>query len=210
MDEKDVEGGGHVPIVSDKSSGKSINYLRMPWILPMFFLNSWFCQIKGQPLRRAFEQDMVGLYLWSSPCTTWIGFLPLWVPAILLDATVSVTKLFAIQAGLFSASITAFILESYKNLKPDSSDMMVTLLTQISQQLSANANGSPIDILAQTDSFQPTSSTLRVNAFWFLSLCFSLTCALAATLVEEWTRHYLQAIERRPAPYSKGEQISRD
>lgn len=51
--------------------------------------------------------------------------------------------------------------------------------------------------------FQPSSSALRVNAFWFLSLCFGLACALTATLVQQWARTYLQAIERRPAPQKK-------
>lgn len=126
---------------------------------------------------------------------------------MMFPETLSVTKLFVIQAGLFSASITAFIIESYKKLQPDSGAMTVTLLTQISQQLAATANSSPINVLPSTNSFQPTSSVLRVNAFWFLSLCFSLTCALAATLVEEWAREYLQAIDRRPSPHNKGEHL---
>lgn len=87
----------------------------------------------------------------------------------------------------------------------DSGDMTVTLLAHISQQLSAASNGSHVDALQLPKSFRPTMATLRVNAFWFLSLCLGLTCALSATLVQQWARNYLQIVERRPAPHKKGE-----
>jgi len=37
------------------------------------------------------------------------------------------------QAGLFSATVTAFIIESYKNLKPDPGEMAVAILLHISR-----------------------------------------------------------------------------
>jgi hypothetical protein len=52
-------------------------------------------------------------------------------------------------------------------------------------------------------SFQPTSSTLRVNAYWFLSLALSMTCALIATLVQQWGRRFLQEVNRHPAAYKR-------
>ena len=110
------------------------------------------------------------------------------------------------QAGLFSASVTAFIIEGYKSLEQDPGDATNILLLQISRQLSAMSNGSQmagVPETAELPSFRPTSSTLLFNAFWFISLAFSLTCALAATLVQQWARHYLQAIERRPAPHKR-------
>lgn len=88
-----------------------------------------------------------------------------------------------VQAGLFSASVTAFIIESYNGLMPDPNQQTIALLQQISQQLGSNPAQSQV---AASDGFRPTSSTLRVNAFWFLSLCLALTCALAATLVQQW------------------------
>ncbi|KZP12379.1 hypothetical protein FIBSPDRAFT_936956 [Athelia psychrophila] len=103
-----------------------------------------------------------------------------------------------IFAGLFSAIVTAFILESYAGLMPDPNATTVALLQQISQQLAGNAVQNPT---LTSEPFSPTLSALRVNAFWFLSLCLALTCALAATLVQQWARHYTQAIQRRPAPH---------
>lgn len=51
----------------------------------------------------------------------------------------------------------------------------------------------------------PNSYTayLIINALWFLSLSFSLTCALAATLVQQWSRTYLQGTEEPFNPHQR-------
>ncbi|KAJ3509696.1 hypothetical protein NLJ89_g5081 [Agrocybe chaxingu] len=114
-----------------------------------------------------------------------------------------------IFAGLFSASVTAFIIESYKTLNPDPSDATVLLLSQISQQLgslSTNTSsilGSPPLLILDQDNFSPPISALICNILWFLSLGFSLVSALSATLVEQWTRHYLQSSHSKPTPQDR-------
>jgi hypothetical protein len=137
---------------------------------------------------------------------TWKGDMEGILIFVRTSTTLSVVEtVCSLQSGLFSASVTAFIIESYKNLKPDSGEATVALLAHISQQLAAASNGSHINAFPSHNSFQPTSSTLRVNTFWFLSLTFSLTCALAATLVEQWARHYLREIENHDlAPRKQG------
>ena len=40
--------------------------------------------------------------------------------------------------------------------------------------------------------FSPPNSAVLVNALWFLSLVISLTCALLATLLQQWARRYLK------------------
>ncbi|KAJ7173332.1 hypothetical protein C8R46DRAFT_946043 [Mycena filopes] len=104
-----------------------------------------------------------------------------------------------IFAGLFSASLTAFIVESYKTLLPDSGDSTVVLLTQISLQLAAAANGTAFTIPAPIP-FSPATSNVVCNALWFISLGFSLTCALIATLLEQWARDYLHKADMHSAP----------
>ena len=42
-----------------------------------------------------------------------------------------------------------------------------------------------------------------VNELWFLSLVFSLTSALYATLIQQWTRRYLELTKRRVAPHRR-------
>ncbi|KAJ6583325.1 hypothetical protein B0H10DRAFT_884205 [Mycena sp. CBHHK59/15] len=103
-----------------------------------------------------------------------------------------------IFAGLYSASLTAFLIESYKTLTPDSGDMAVLLLSQISQQLAAAANGSVFDVPAPT-SFKPPATSLVCNILWFISLGLSLSSALIATLLEQWARDFLHRADLRSA-----------
>ncbi|KAF7314533.1 hypothetical protein MKEN_00926500 [Mycena kentingensis (nom. inval.)] len=102
-----------------------------------------------------------------------------------------------IFAGLFSASLTAFIVESYRTLLPDSSDTTVQLLVHISQQLAANGSSLPP---APTASFSPPTASLVCNTFWFLSLGLSLSCALVATLLQQWARDFLHRANMRSSP----------
>ncbi|KAJ7644932.1 hypothetical protein FB45DRAFT_300877 [Roridomyces roridus] len=105
-----------------------------------------------------------------------------------------------IFAGLFSASLTAFIIESYKDLSPDQSAIMISLLERIAQQqLNPGAIPQALDpgIAPQTG---PSTASLACNILWFLSLGLSLSCALIATLVQQWARDFLQNTEMRPSP----------
>ncbi|KAJ6480511.1 hypothetical protein C8R47DRAFT_1018861, partial [Mycena vitilis] len=104
-----------------------------------------------------------------------------------------------IFAGLFSASLTAFLIESYKTLNPDSGDTTALLLAQISRQLAASANGTSFPIPPATP-FTPPASSLVCNILWFISLGLSLTCALIATLLEQWARDFLHRADMRSAP----------
>ena len=109
------------------------------------------------------------------------------------------------KTGLFSATVAAFIIESYKSLSPDPGDKNTTLLGQISQQLA----GVPLETLSQNltaasnASFKPTNSAIRVNILWFLSLVLSLTSALSATLLQQWARRYLELTQHRGAPHKR-------
>ncbi|KAI0039216.1 hypothetical protein FA95DRAFT_1567283 [Auriscalpium vulgare] len=105
--------------------------------------------------------------------------------------------------GLFSATIATFLVESYKNLQPDPNDTTARLLLQISSQLAAISNGTQAPVLqplTAANTFRPSASALRVNAMWFLSLAMSLTCALSATLMQQWARQYLLAAQRHTMP----------
>ncbi|KAJ6565806.1 hypothetical protein DFH09DRAFT_984122 [Mycena vulgaris] len=104
-----------------------------------------------------------------------------------------------IFAGLFSASLTAFLIESYKTLMPDQGEITITILTQISRQLAVPGNGSSME--PPTPSvFAPSAAALTCNTLWFLSLGLSLSCALLATLIEQWARDFIQKTDMRPSP----------
>ncbi|KAJ7279443.1 hypothetical protein C8J57DRAFT_1058855, partial [Mycena rebaudengoi] len=112
-----------------------------------------------------------------------------------------------IFAGLFSASLTAFLVESYKTLKPDSGDLTVTLLRQISLQLAAAAEGSTLPPLV-SNSFTAPASSLICNFLWFISLILSLTCAVIATLLEQWARDFLHKADMHSTPVIRARMFS--
>ena len=96
------------------------------------------------------------------------------------------------QAGLFSAALTAFVVDSKQGLKPNLADETVyylrqhsAILAQIFVQLSSIA---PQDTIPSTPPppyprFSPLPSDVRVNLFWFMALAFSLLAALLAILI---------------------------
>ncbi|KAF7367096.1 hypothetical protein MSAN_00969100 [Mycena sanguinolenta] len=104
-----------------------------------------------------------------------------------------------IFAALFSAILTAFLIESYKSLNADSGDLTVHMLVQISQQLAAISNGSAFDI-PPFPSFKASTPSVTCNALWFISLGLSLACALIATFVQQWARDFLHKTDMRSAP----------
>ena len=64
----------------------------------------------------------------------------------------------------------------------------------LSHQLLADPNISRTSILATPATpppFSPPRYAIWVNSLWFLSLVISLTCALLATLLQQWARRYL-------------------
>ena len=92
---------------------------------------------------------------------------------------------------------------------PDPSDEIayyarqaVTLLAQVSAQLAAS--GSPVPstfvIPPAFPDFRVAQSDIRVNIYWFMSLVFSLSAALMATLVQQWVREYVHIFERYSHP----------
>ncbi|KAF5357635.1 hypothetical protein D9758_007523 [Tetrapyrgos nigripes] len=98
-------------------------------------------------------------------------------------------------SALYSASLTAFLIESYKTLQPDPAQDTVSLLSKISQQLS-NSTVPP----SEPPSFETPMSAIVCNVLWFLSLALALTCSLLATFVQQWTRDFLHKTTLTLAP----------
>ncbi|KAJ7859367.1 hypothetical protein B0H14DRAFT_2577278 [Mycena olivaceomarginata] len=74
----------------------------------------------------------------------------------------------------------------------------IAVLAHISRQLDPNSDVKSGAII--TSSFTPSTSSLACNTLWFLSLGLSLSCALIATVVEQWARDFIQRTEIRPSP----------
>ncbi|KAI3605694.1 hypothetical protein WG66_012031 [Moniliophthora roreri] len=109
-------------------------------------------------------------------------------------------------AGLFSAVVTAFLIEAYQWLSEDPADTTVALLTHISIQLNA-----PQTMPLERSKFEPDASSIRINCWWFLSLVFSLTSALFGLLCKQWLREQQRdPPTRSPAEALALRQIRRD
>ena len=104
----------------------------------------------------------------------------------------------AVQTGLFASVVASFLFFSYPLLFLDPTDTTNRLLTHISRQLSSNGTASH-PFSPDQSSFSPPAYVVRVNILWFTSLTMSTTCALWATLMQQWTRKYVQVADR---PYS--------
>ncbi|EIN03719.1 hypothetical protein PUNSTDRAFT_35144, partial [Punctularia strigosozonata HHB-11173 SS5] len=98
-----------------------------------------------------------------------------------------------IFAGLFSAVLTAFLVEVYTQLQPDNTQLTVQLLSNISMQLqnmSMNqTTSSSADPLLTP--FHADSNAVVINAVWFLSLILALASALLGIFVKQWLREYI-------------------
>ena len=108
--------------------------------------------------------------------------------------------------------MTAFLQQSFPNLTPNYaqqstyySQQSVVLLAQISAQLAAGGSPVPatISLPPSLPEFRPTSSDVRVNVYWFMSLIFSLTATLAATIVQQWVRDYMHIFQRYNHPLKR-------
>ncbi|KAF9553579.1 hypothetical protein CPC08DRAFT_594837, partial [Agrocybe pediades] len=94
-----------------------------------------------------------------------------------------------IFAGLFSAVITSFVVESYKNLQPDPNDSIISLLSVIAISSQSSSNNSSSLPISQPP-FTPAASSVRVNVLWFMSLVLSLTTVLVGIISLQWIREH--------------------
>ncbi|KAI0245473.1 hypothetical protein BJV78DRAFT_1106382, partial [Lactifluus subvellereus] len=107
-------------------------------------------------------------------------------------------------SGLFSAAVAALVTVTVLDLKQGSQDISAFYLENMYKlQVLADPNVSRPFIPstpAQPPPFSPPMSAILVNSLWFLSLAISLTCAMLATLLQQWARRYLRITQ--PPRYS--------
>ncbi|KAJ6520261.1 hypothetical protein C8R45DRAFT_853829 [Mycena sanguinolenta] len=112
-----------------------------------------------------------------------------------------------IFAGLFSGVLTTFIIQSYQTLSPtpNPNQALVFALQQLVSQSNLPNNTFPAPLLSPSSPppFVPPTSAFICNILWFLSLGFSLSSALSATLVDQWSRNYILATESRPVLHKR-------
>jgi hypothetical protein len=120
---------------------------------------------------------------YSSSCVTTVFSTP----------TNSLTR--CSQTGLFSAAVASLISVSIQDLQQNPQDTSNFYLANI-YQATINPNASS-SLPSSPPPFSPPNYAVWVNALWFLSLAISLTCALLATLLQQWARRYLKVTQSR-------------
>ena len=87
---------------------------------------------------------------------------------------------------------------SVQDIRPNPQDTSNFYLANIYRTL-ADPNGYNVSSPLPTSPppFSPPNYSVWVNALWFLSLIISLTCALLATLLQQWARRYLKFTQPR-------------
>ncbi|KAI0742993.1 hypothetical protein C8Q80DRAFT_1273563 [Daedaleopsis nitida] len=106
------------------------------------------------------------------------------------------------MAGLFSAVLTAFSVQSYPLLSPSPPDPVHATLQQISLQLNSFSVNLPLvnttqpvsPITAVPGAPSPERWAVVLNMLWFSSLIFSLSAASVAIMVKQWLAEYSTGI----------------
>ncbi|KAN0140422.1 hypothetical protein V8E53_001631, partial [Lactarius tabidus] len=106
-----------------------------------------------------------------------------------------------IFTGLFSAAVASLISVSIQDVQQNPQDTSNFYLANM-YQATINPNASS-SLPASPPPFTPPNYAVWVNALWFLSLVISLTCALLATLLQQWARRYLKITQPRYSPHRR-------
>ncbi|CEL61549.1 hypothetical protein RSOLAG1IB_10112 [Rhizoctonia solani AG-1 IB] len=109
------------------------------------------------------------------------------------NKSLDVTLVFA---ALFSAILTAFLIESSSRLREDSGDQVAKTLFIISRTLSSLANGTqPEQITSNPDNqdtaFAPSHAAVLVSTLWYLSLSLSVATSFLAMLGKNWCHSFM-------------------
>jgi hypothetical protein len=92
---------------------------------------------------------------------------------------------------------------SIQDLQPNSQDTSAFYLANIYQLLSKEDGSQvviPPSLSDPTASFTAPASAVWVNSLWISSLVIGLTCALQATLLQQWARRYLRVTRPQYSP----------
>ncbi|KAJ3553212.1 hypothetical protein NM688_g3731 [Phlebia brevispora] len=106
-------------------------------------------------------------------------------------------------AGLYSAVLVSFLVQSLQNLQENYLKTSVDLLRQITLQTSSytltnDHINSTASLFSASSPFEPMNTDVIVNVCWFASLVLSLSTASFGMLVKQWLREYLATDRTAP------------
>ncbi|SJL12508.1 uncharacterized protein ARMOST_15935 [Armillaria ostoyae] len=97
-------------------------------------------------------------------------------------------------AGLFSAVLTTFVVQTSQNMQPDYNQASAFIFFQILNATMSNGSQFSIPSSPTAFNFSPSRSDEWLNSLWFVSLTLSLITALVAVLVKQWLHQYVAIV----------------
>ena len=91
-----------------------------------------------------------------------------------------------LQAALFSAIVTTFLVRVLDDLQPDYQRQTALLLHQLLNGRDPNL----ANISDPTIPYKPNGLAIAVNCLWFVSLSASLGASFGAVICKEWLTEY--------------------
>ncbi|KAL1741529.1 hypothetical protein HDZ31DRAFT_66839 [Schizophyllum fasciatum] len=105
-------------------------------------------------------------------------------------------------AGLFSAVVTTFVVQSSQALQPDYAQVAASLMAEMLAIQRAWATGLAVDDVPRSsltlDSVSASSLDYWCNGLWFSSLALSMSAALMAVLVKQWLLAFSSHVSGTP------------
>ncbi|KAJ1300323.1 hypothetical protein OPQ81_005144 [Rhizoctonia solani] len=107
-------------------------------------------------------------------------------------------------ATLFSAIVTAFVIESTNLLEQDLSEVSTQLLLTLAQSQQRIEAGvpNPTSLSVNIPGFTPSATARLINVLWFDALMISLGAAVVAILAKEWLVAFTMYRTRHPHEYA--------
>ena len=112
-----------------------------------------------------------------------------------------VLRTHCMQAGLLSAVLTAFNVESYRLLRPAPTDVLLRMSLQLERFIATTPNANnPTSFINSTrpaydpdvslEPFRPPEYAIWLNVLWFWSLVASLASAIIGIIAKQWLKEH--------------------
>ncbi|KAK0469874.1 uncharacterized protein EV420DRAFT_1249732, partial [Desarmillaria tabescens] len=111
-------------------------------------------------------------------------------------------------AGLFSAVVSTFVVQTSQNLQANYGQVSASFLFELINIQRAIANGVPVNDIPRSEFspstvFTPSVLDSWVNWLFFTSLSLSLSTASVAVLTKQWIHHYVSVPSGTPRDRSR-------
>lgn len=110
-----------------------------------------------------------------------------------------------LQAALFASILTAFLIESTKELKNNYREQTVRLLEQIARSLNSTSSDN-----LPPESLKPTPTSHLVNRLWYSSLAITLASAVGAMVAKQWLSEYMTDLTFESRHHASQERFQRE